>query len=92
MRAAGCMLGNSSAGILEAPLLKLPVINVGNRQKKRLHAENVQFVPHDVKAIIAAVNKALFDQQYRKTVSAVQTLMEMEISSQHIANLLATIP
>ena len=27
------MLGNSSAGILEAPLLKLPVINVGNRQK-----------------------------------------------------------
>ena len=55
MRTATCMLGNSSAGILEAPLLKLPVVNVGNRQKGRLHAENVQFVPHQVEAISAAV-------------------------------------
>ena len=43
MRRASCLLGNSSAGILEAPLLKLPVINVGNRQRGRMHAENVQF-------------------------------------------------
>ena len=30
MRRASCLIGNSSAGILEAPLLKLPVVNVGN--------------------------------------------------------------
>ena len=92
MRKAGCMLGNSSAGILEAPLLKLPVVNVGNRQTKRLHAENVQFVPHSVRAIKAAVTKALFDQDYRKTVSNCSNPYGDGHSAQNIANQLATIP
>jgi GDP/UDP-N,N'-diacetylbacillosamine 2-epimerase (hydrolysing) len=68
-RRASCLLGNSSAGILEAPLLKLPVVNVGNRQKGRLHAENVMFVPHDKKAIINAVRSAVFDPEYRAVVA-----------------------
>ena len=58
MRRASCLLGNSSAGILEAPLLKLPVINIGNRQHGRLHAENVQFVSHDKNRIKEAVKKS----------------------------------
>lgn len=92
MRKAGCMLGNSSAGILEAPLLKLPVINVGNRQKERLHAENVQFVPHNVKAITAAVKKALFNKDYRKTVAACLNPYGDGASAQKIVDVLATIP
>ncbi len=68
MRNSSCLLGNSSAGILEAPFLKLPVINVGNRQKGRLHAENVQFINHSVQEIKVAVNRALFDTEYRKEV------------------------
>jgi GDP/UDP-N,N'-diacetylbacillosamine 2-epimerase (hydrolysing) len=64
MRHAACLVGNSSAGILEAPMLKLPVVNVGNRQKGRLHAENVQFVPHDKSLIKYAINKACFDSSY----------------------------
>lgn len=91
MRMAGCMLGNSSAGILEAPLLKLPVINVGNRQKGRLHAENVQFVPHDVDAIKAAVKRALFDETYRAQVSRCSNPYGDGYSSQRIANILATV-
>ena len=46
LRHADFLIGNSSMGILEAPALKLPVINVGNRQK-RLHSENVIFVGHN---------------------------------------------
>jgi len=92
MRKAGCMLGNSSAGILEAPLLKLPVINVGNRQKGRLHAENVQFVAHDVKAITAAAKIALFNKDYRKTVSDCVNPYGDGASAQKIVDVLASIP
>ena len=91
IRNAGCMLGNSSAGILEAPLLNLPVINVGNRQKGRLHAENVQFVPHKVDAIKAAVKRALFDESYRAQVRRCSNPYGDGHSSQRIADILATV-
>lgn len=92
MRRAGCMLGNSSAGILEAPLLKLPVINIGNRQKGRLHAENIQFVPHEIKAICLAVEKALFDTCYREQVAKCSNPYGDGHSSEKIADILANIP
>ncbi len=41
MKVAEVMIGNSSSGILEAPSFKLPVINIGNRQKGRIRADNV---------------------------------------------------
>lgn len=91
LRRASCLLGNSSAGILEAPLLKLPVVNVGNRQKGRLHAENVQFVPHDKKKIVAAVRRAIFDLDYRATVSRCSNPYGDGQSSTRIAKLLAEI-
>lgn len=89
MRRAGCMLGNSSAGILEAPLLKLPVVNVGNRQKGRLHAENVQFIPHEPEAIVDAVKKALFDVEYRESVKACVNPYGDGKSSARIAQIMA---
>lgn len=92
MRRASCLLGNSSAGILEAPLLKLPVINVGNRQHGRLHAENVQFVPHDKGRIIDAVRRAIFDSDYRKTVAVCSNPYGDGQSSTRIADLLASTP
>lgn len=91
MRRASCLLGNSSAGILEAPLLKLPVINVGNRQLGRLHAENVQFVPHDKDRIIDAVRQAIFDLRYRKMVAACSNPYGDGRSSVRIADILATV-
>ena len=92
MRRASCLLGNSSAGILEAPLLKLPVINVGNRQRGRLHAENVQFVPHNKDRIVEAVQQATFDLEYRKTVSVCSNPYGDGQSSARIAELLASTP
>ena len=35
------MIGNSSSGIIEASSFDLPVINIGNRQKGRVHGVNV---------------------------------------------------
>jgi GDP/UDP-N,N'-diacetylbacillosamine 2-epimerase (hydrolysing) len=35
------LIGNSSSGILEAPTLKIPVVNLGRRQADRVSAQNV---------------------------------------------------
>ena len=90
LRRASCLLGNSSAGILEAPLLNLPVVNVGNRQKGRLHSENVTFVPHECQAIAAAVKRAVFDTGYIRKVSRCSNPYGDGHSSKRIADILAT--
>jgi UDP-N-acetylglucosamine 2-epimerase (non-hydrolysing)/GDP/UDP-N,N'-diacetylbacillosamine 2-epimerase (hydrolysing) len=41
MSHAVAMVGNSSSGIIEAASFKLPVVNIGIRQKGRTHAANV---------------------------------------------------
>lgn len=61
---AALLLGNSSCGLLEAPFLKLPVVNVGNRQKQRQHSENIIFVSHNKEQIKKAINKCLFDKDF----------------------------
>ena len=41
MRQTACVVGNSSSGIIEAPTLRIPVLNIGDRQKGRHHCRNV---------------------------------------------------
>ena len=36
------MVGNSSSGIFETPFVKLPVLNIGDRQKGRLITSNIK--------------------------------------------------
>ena len=64
MRNTKALIGNSSMGILEAPYYKLPVINVGNRQKGRLNAGNVVFVPYEVDQIVNQIETSCFDQEF----------------------------
>ena len=41
LKIVSCMIGNSSSGILESSALKLPVINLGNRQEGRFKNKNI---------------------------------------------------
>lgn len=54
-RHAGLIVGNSSAGILEAASIPVPAINIGLRQKGRMAGENVVFCDGDYESIRAAV-------------------------------------
>lgn len=63
-RKASMLLGNSSSGLLEAPFLKLPVVNVGNRQKQRQHSSNIIFVKHDKIDIQRAIKKCILDKDF----------------------------
>ena len=53
-------------GILEAPFYKLPSVNIGNRQRGRLNAGNVEYTDYRTESILAALEKACFDQSYRE--------------------------
>ena len=53
------MIGNSSSGLVEAPSFRLPVVNIGDRQRGRIRARNVIDASGDVEAIRRAVRKAL---------------------------------
>jgi UDP-hydrolysing UDP-N-acetyl-D-glucosamine 2-epimerase len=52
------LVGNSSAGIIEAPAFRLPVVNVGRRQAGRIRAANVLDVGFDVESIRRAIQVA----------------------------------
>ncbi len=55
LRNVKILVGNSSLGILEAATLKLPVINIGERQRGRLTGCNVLFVDGESMSIKKAI-------------------------------------
>lgn len=60
LKYADIMLGNSSSGIIEAPSFRLPVVNIGDRQKGRLRAENIIDVSECKKdKIVIAIKRAV---------------------------------
>ena len=59
MNIASVVIGNSSSGIIEAPSLGVPTINIGDRQKGRLSSTTVTDVVAEKNAIKAAIVHAL---------------------------------
>jgi GDP/UDP-N,N'-diacetylbacillosamine 2-epimerase (hydrolysing) len=57
MRHARFMIGNSSAGLFESPMIPLGVVNVGERQRGRIAAENVVFVDQGVENIRSGIRQ-----------------------------------
>jgi UDP-N-acetylglucosamine 2-epimerase (non-hydrolysing) len=57
MAHAVAVVGNSSSGIIEAPYLGTPTLNVGDRQKGRLMADSVFCCGADVEAMTSYLNE-----------------------------------
>lgn len=57
------LIGNSSSGLIEVPSLKVPTLNIGNRQKGRVSGASVIHVSNDLEAIVDGLKKleAVFD-------------------------------
>lgn len=58
MKHSLAMVGNSSSGIIEAPSFKLPVVNIGSRQKGRIKAKNIIDVGYSFSEILKGIEKA----------------------------------
>jgi UDP-N-acetylglucosamine 2-epimerase len=65
---AAAIVGNSSSGIIEAPMLAVPAVNVGQRQLGRTRGDNVVDVSAEAGAVAAAVAAAA-DTKWRSTLS-----------------------
>ncbi len=61
------MIGNSSSGYYEAPSFRIPVVDIGDRQKGRLKAKNIISVGYSAQEIINGINLALSDK-FKKTL------------------------
>lgn len=52
------VLGNSSSGIVEAPVLGTPTVNIGDRQRGRLMADTIINCLPDTESIVKAIDTA----------------------------------
>lgn len=59
MNQVDVVIGNSSSGVLEAPSLNVPTVDIGDRQKGRERATSVFNTVPERKAIGAAISEAL---------------------------------
>lgn len=58
-------VGNSSSGLKETPAFGCPTVNIGSRQEGRLRGLNVIDTDYDTQQIIDAIEKCLFDGDFR---------------------------
>ncbi len=92
LRGATVLVGNSSLGLLEAPFIKLPVINAGNRQKMRHHAENVFYTANERVAVADQIRLILHDGSTRRQIDSCQNPFGDGCTGERIASLLASTP
>lgn len=85
------LVGNSSSGILEAPSFRIPVINIGNRQRGRPQADNILNVGYGQEEIAAMISFALNDPDYQRKVSGAVNPYGDGKSSLRICNILSEV-
>jgi len=90
-RNVSALIGNSSSGIHETPTLKIPTINIGSRQQGRERAGNVIDVPNNKAMIVDAINKAVFDKEFREYVSKMENPYGNGTSAEQIVRILKTV-
>jgi UDP-N-acetylglucosamine 2-epimerase len=88
---ASVLIGNSSSGIIEAPFLHIPSINIGTRQDGRLRAKSIIDVPYDKIKIKKAIKKATEDKNFLKKVASCESVYGDGNSARKIVKILEKI-
>jgi UDP-hydrolysing UDP-N-acetyl-D-glucosamine 2-epimerase len=88
LRIADAMLGNSSSGVIEAPILRLPAVNVGDRQAGRRREANVLDAPADGPAVTDALRRAL-DPAFRASITAPDSRLVDGHAGDRVARIIA---
>jgi len=73
MKLASAVIGNTSSGVIEAPALKVPTVNIGPRQSGRLKASSIVDCDETTEAAVAAISKVL-SPQFRQTLPGTRSL------------------
>ena len=90
-RNVSCLVGNSSSGIHETPTMKIPAVNIGTRQFGRERAANVIDSDYDWRNIKAAIEKAVYDEEFRAMVRKIENPYGDGHSAQKIVSVLKNV-
>lgn len=88
LHGAALVLGNSSSGIIEAPAMHVPTVNIGDRQKGRMRSESIIDCPPERHAIRAAMEKAMTPEFQSIAAAAVSPFGDGHTSEKIMAELL----
>lgn len=91
LRAVGAMLGNSSAGLVEAASIPLPVVNVGTRQDGRIRGRNVIGVGNSASEIRPSLQHAL-DPAFRSSLAGMPNPYGDGMTAQRVVKILKGLP
>jgi len=80
-----CVLGNSSSGVIEAPLLKIPTLNLGDRQIGRVKFDTVIDSDIDKKQIEKSL-KLILSSEFRNKVKSFKEPLFTASPSEKIYN------
>ena len=88
LRYSNCIIGNSSSAIIESPSFRIPAINVGRRQNKRLRSKNIIDVKKlTVKNILNAYKKSQ-SNSFKKKIQNIKNPYGKGDSSKRILDIL----
>ena len=85
------VVGNSSSGILEAPVFEVPTVNIGDRQKGRIRTKSIIDCEPSQESILAALRQALSDL-FRNDLKGLEHPCEKKDTARSIVQILETIP
>lgn len=91
MRFADAVIGNSSSGIVEAPVLRVATVNVGPRQDGRLKASSIVDCPETRQDIAAAIRRVQ-SPEFRATLQQTISPYGESGASARMTEFLATAP
>lgn len=89
MKLCKAVVGNSSSGILEAPALKVPTINIGDRQKGRVRTKSV-IDCSPLKSQILASLKEMCSNDFQSHLTTIQNPFEKHGTSKQIKKIIKT--
>jgi GDP/UDP-N,N'-diacetylbacillosamine 2-epimerase (hydrolysing) len=88
LKYSSLLIGNSSSGIIESPSFKIPVINVGNRQRGRMRSKNILDVDFSIQGIKKAIKKSLTDKKFKDSIKRIKNPYGDGFSSDKILDVL----
>lgn len=91
LKYASAVVGNSSSGIIEAPIFNTPTLNIGNRQQGRTRCDSIV----DVASVYDEIKKGLsyvLSPEFEEIASRTQSPYEKAGSVETVFNVIKTFP
>jgi GDP/UDP-N,N'-diacetylbacillosamine 2-epimerase (hydrolysing) len=83
MKHVDAVVGNSSSGIIEAPSMLVPTVNIGDRQKGRIRAASVIDSSQSKKSVATALGKGL-SYNFKQSIKNIKNPYEKKNTAKEI--------